>query len=168
MNGLKCMFDIKKYPLEKQELYKQYFKELRKSILLNEDIISSISLKLDNVDYLYKIKDIVENRIKKIGNEISDILDDCWNSVLVPKKPNPYEKFPKYCKCQMNERFYRDMEIKYVCNNCKKEFFEFKKIKTTYESYYGVASEFPNSTPLELKVCPFCDSDDIEYKKEKY
>lgn len=50
----------------------------------------------------------------------------------------------------------------YKCRDCKKEFEEPNIKKTTYELYYGVASEFPNHTPLELEVCPFCGSDNIE------
>ena len=48
------------------------------------------------------------------------------------------------------------------CNNCGQEFEEPREIKTSYESYYGVASMFGNSTPLYLDVCPYCGDEDVE------
>jgi len=52
-------------------------------------------------------------------------------------------------------------EYQYVCDNCEREFDEPYDVHTTYESYYGVSSLFPNSTPMTLAVCPYCGSDDI-------
>lgn len=59
----------------------------------------------------------------------------------------------------------------YRCSICKKKFEEPKKINTTYESYYGVASDFQSYTPLTLEVCPFCSCEEIneieEYDEEE-
>lgn len=50
----------------------------------------------------------------------------------------------------------------YRCDNCRATFEEPDEEHTTYESYYGVSSLFPNSTSMTLYVCPYCGSDDIE------
>jgi DNA-directed RNA polymerase subunit RPC12/RpoP len=47
----------------------------------------------------------------------------------------------------------------YRCNKCQFEFEEPKTERTSYESYYGVASQFDNSTPLTLYKCPNCDEE---------
>lgn len=52
--------------------------------------------------------------------------------------------------------------IYHKCNNCGNTFDEPSEVKTTYESYYGVSDLFPNSTPLILKVCPYCGDEDID------
>ena len=55
--------------------------------------------------------------------------------------------------------------LKYFrCNNCNKIFpvEDAPKVYTSYESYYGVGSLFPNSTPLSYYVCPHCDDDNLE------
>ena len=36
------------------------------------------------------------------------------------------------------------------CYNCENEFEEPNTLNTTYESFYGVSSEFCCSTPMEL------------------
>ena len=56
----------------------------------------------------------------------------------------------------------------WYCNNCKSEFKEPKRIITTYETFFGVSSMFPDSNRLELLVCPNCDDDatDIEEMRE--
>lgn len=50
----------------------------------------------------------------------------------------------------------------YRCSCCKNKFSEPETIPTTYESYYGVSDLFSNSTPMDLYVCPICNSDDID------
>ena len=56
----------------------------------------------------------------------------------------------------------------YRCNKCKEIFDELEIEKTTYESYYGVASQFDNSTPLTLYKCPIChEENDYEYFNEE-
>lgn len=57
------------------------------------------------------------------------------------------------------------MEVYYVCNNCRRRFAEPKQVRTTYESYYGVASIFPNGNALYVEECPYCGSDDIEERE---
>lgn len=58
----------------------------------------------------------------------------------------------------------------YYCEDCG-EIFEEPQIKhTTYESYYGVWSDFSSHTPLDLKLCPSCGSDNLspyEYDYEE-
>lgn len=54
----------------------------------------------------------------------------------------------------------------YQCESCKKKFKDFKILKTSYESYYGVASLFSNSKRLELQVCPYCESEEIKKCKK--
>lgn len=48
------------------------------------------------------------------------------------------------------------------CNNCKREFEQPEIINTTYEALYGVSSMFNNFNRITLKICPFCNSEDIE------
>lgn len=55
----------------------------------------------------------------------------------------------------------------YICNNCEHEFDNPIVKNTTYESFYGVAGMFPNSTPMELYLCPWCGSDDFELNDEE-
>lgn len=50
----------------------------------------------------------------------------------------------------------------YRCLNCGEVFEEADEMNTTYESYYGVSSDFPDRTPLTLEVCPSCESDQID------
>lgn len=50
----------------------------------------------------------------------------------------------------------------YKCLNCGYRFEEPETIPTTYESYYGVGGMFPNSTAMDLYVCPWCNDEDIE------
>lgn len=47
----------------------------------------------------------------------------------------------------------------YRCNKCQFEFEEPEIENTTYESYYGVADQFSNSTSLTLYKCPNCDEE---------
>lgn len=54
----------------------------------------------------------------------------------------------------------------YRCLRCDEEFYEPNTVETSYESYYGVSSEFTGSTPLTLKICPYCNSDEIEEFEE--
>lgn len=53
-----------------------------------------------------------------------------------------------------------------ICNDCGETFMKPDVIRTTYESYYGVEGEFPNSTPCTLEVCPYCGSEDIDEEDE--
>lgn len=50
----------------------------------------------------------------------------------------------------------------WCCYNCNEDFYEPDEKSTTYESYYGVASEFESHTPITIEVCPYCGSDEIE------
>lgn len=54
------------------------------------------------------------------------------------------------------------------CLNCGEEFNEPDELRTTYEAYYGVASDFPDRHPMVLGVCPNCHSDDIDEVDEIY
>lgn len=55
----------------------------------------------------------------------------------------------------------------YKCKQCKAVFNEPYEEKTTYESLYGVSSEFSDSTPLTISSCPYCGSERIkEYEEE--
>ena len=47
------------------------------------------------------------------------------------------------------------------CNNCNKTFETPRTIKTTYESYYGVAGELSSKTPITIETCPYCGDEDI-------
>lgn len=55
----------------------------------------------------------------------------------------------------------------WICKICEKEFDEPKVVHTSYESYYGVADLFGNSTPLEYLACPFCEDEDITEREEE-
>lgn len=55
----------------------------------------------------------------------------------------------------------------YICNECSHEFAELETIKTTYERYYGISSEFANNTPFYMQVCPYCSSNDYEEMEEE-
>lgn len=50
----------------------------------------------------------------------------------------------------------------YKCLNCGARFDEPHIMHTSYEFHYGVASMFPNLTPLELDVCPCCNDEELE------
>lgn len=50
----------------------------------------------------------------------------------------------------------------YECNNCNYRFEEPSTRRTTYESYFGVSSEFSSYTPMNLQTCPHCGADDFE------
>ena len=55
----------------------------------------------------------------------------------------------------------------YYCEHCRKIFEEPSIEHTTYESYYGVSSEFNTYNSLDVKRCPYCGSDDLsEYEEE--
>lgn len=56
----------------------------------------------------------------------------------------------------------------YRCLNCRYEFDEPDEIHTSYEAYYGVASDFGSRTSLTLEVCPRCESDDIDEVDDVY
>lgn len=59
---------------------------------------------------------------------------------------------------------------KYKCPNCKRVYDDFEEIKvinTTYESYYGVSSFFPNSNSMTLNLCPRCEEEVIEYEQDE-
>ncbi len=49
-----------------------------------------------------------------------------------------------------------------MCNNCKCDFDEPRKKRTSYEAEFGVAHLFPDTTNCYIQVCPMCGSDDIE------
>ena len=51
----------------------------------------------------------------------------------------------------------------YRCTDCDCIFEEPIVQKFSYEEFYGVASMFDTSTPLEIKVCPNCNSMKIRY-----
>lgn len=54
----------------------------------------------------------------------------------------------------------------YICEHCEKVFEEPHTIHTTYESYYGVWSDFSSHNPLDLKVCPHCGCEEIKPYEE--
>lgn len=51
----------------------------------------------------------------------------------------------------------------YQCDNCDNIFTpeEADEVNTTYEEYYGVADDFPDSHPFTYSVCPNCKDDGI-------
>lgn len=49
----------------------------------------------------------------------------------------------------------------YKCNNCEETFQEPMIMQTSYESLYGVDSEFKDKHELNINVCPNCHSEDI-------
>ncbi len=53
----------------------------------------------------------------------------------------------------------------YECESCEKHFEHPHIWKTTYESYYGAPID--SHTPLNIEVCPYCKSLDIEQKEEE-
>lgn len=55
----------------------------------------------------------------------------------------------------------------WICKHCENEFDEPKIVHTSYELYYGVASLFDNSTPLEYLACPYCGDENITEKREE-
>lgn len=52
----------------------------------------------------------------------------------------------------------------YKCNQCGKLNHEddLEIINTSYESYYGVGGMFASRTPLTLRLCAYCKSEEIE------
>ena len=50
----------------------------------------------------------------------------------------------------------------YYCDNCKCEFDEPKRQRTTFEDFYGVSHLFPDSHTMNLLICPNCGNEDIE------
>jgi len=54
----------------------------------------------------------------------------------------------------------------YRCNDCGEYFDEPEEKHTSYESYYGVAGDFPTRTPLTLYICPWCFGEDFEEATE--
>lgn len=61
---------------------------------------------------------------------------------------------------------------KYRCLDCCKTFNEdeLETISTTYEEYYGVNGDFPNSNPMSYDACPYCHSesyDEIDEEDEE-
>ena len=56
----------------------------------------------------------------------------------------------------------------YYCEHCRKIFEEPSIEHTTYESYYGVSSDFNTYNSLDVKRCPYCGSDDLSpYEEEE-
>ena len=55
----------------------------------------------------------------------------------------------------------------YRCNDCLELFDEPNIYETTYESYLGISHLFANNTYLQLHLCPYCGSEDIEEGKEE-
>lgn len=53
----------------------------------------------------------------------------------------------------------------YYCENCKSEFEEPIKEKTSFENYYGVDHLFSDSHDFTLEKCPHCGSEEIEEMK---
>lgn len=54
----------------------------------------------------------------------------------------------------------------FFCKRCLKKFEKLKFVETTYENFYGVNDLFSYGTPLTLKVCPFCNSSNVEEIEE--
>ena len=67
---------------------------------------------------------------------------------------------------EMKERKNNKMK-KCKCNDCGKKFEQPKIVKTTYETFYGVSGDFPNTnTSLTLFQCPHCESENYEENYE--
>lgn len=52
--------------------------------------------------------------------------------------------------------------MEYICNECGENFDEPEVEPTTYEDYYGVGSDFIGKNYLEVEICPYCGSEDID------
>lgn len=52
--------------------------------------------------------------------------------------------------------------MEYICNECGENFDEPEIESTTYEDYYGVGSDFIGKNYLEVEICPYCGSEDID------
>lgn len=52
----------------------------------------------------------------------------------------------------------------YRCNECKHKFGQAKEISA--EEFYGVSDLFDYSCGEKIKVCPNCESNDIEVEDE--
>lgn len=50
----------------------------------------------------------------------------------------------------------------YYCENCETKFEEPSKKNITYEDYYGVGNLFYDRHQMDILVCPFCNSEDIQ------
>lgn len=53
------------------------------------------------------------------------------------------------------------------CNECGNLFDIPRVYETTYEKFYGVASEFLSDTYLKLDLCPNCGCEDLEEIEEE-
>lgn len=53
------------------------------------------------------------------------------------------------------------------CLECREVFREPLIYETSYESYYGISSDFSTSTYLKLELCPACGSECVEEIKEE-
>lgn len=54
----------------------------------------------------------------------------------------------------------------YRCLDCEHIFEQPKIKKTSFEAEYGIACMFDNCTPLEIKLCPHCQSPEMESVEE--
>ena len=53
----------------------------------------------------------------------------------------------------------------YKCKECEEFYKEPERIKTTFESLYGIVSLFQNQNELEFDVCPYCEEAHCEENK---
>ena len=54
----------------------------------------------------------------------------------------------------------------FSCYNCRRKFKYPLEIITTYEDYVGVSNLFPTKTPIQVLVCPFCESEEFSKENE--
>ena len=54
----------------------------------------------------------------------------------------------------------------YRCNNCGRKFTYPTEIITTYEDYVGVSHLFATKTPIQVLVCPLCESEEFSKENE--
>lgn len=56
--------------------------------------------------------------------------------------------------------------MSWICYDCGNPFDEPDTKRTSCEDIYGVGSEFSGRTMVNVYICPYCKSDDIEEEEE--
>lgn len=57
--------------------------------------------------------------------------------------------------------------MSWICYDCGNPFDEPDTKRTSYEDIYGVGREFSGRTMVNVYICPYCKSDDIEEEEEE-